>query len=276
MIATITRISKMALDRTRGTTISRVNTNSHLHRTPHGSLAPTIEMIRAIDLTKQQLPNLPRIDVPGGYRLVEDGDASTAATKLPKVFETFSSDLKSCYESPLLQRVLAKLLLVPMTIEGCRLLANEGDVRGASSLYLIHDVNLIIEKVLDEKGIGAGSLTCRSPPWNSDRPDLVWQFSPDRDLLQLKYKNARMLRGTDWDPIFTNSGMVVLDFKPGGKVYDDDDNIVKYLFCSSDDDNWTFRQLLLAVIIYSFRKEGILAPHARRMIRQWKMSGEIE
>lgn len=146
--------------------------------------APTIEMIRAIDLAKQRLPNLPRIDAPGGYRLDDD---STLATKLPKVFETFSDDLKSCYDSPLLQRVLAELLLAPMTIDESRLLVGEGDVRVASALYLIHEVNLIIENVLDAKGLGAGNLKCHSP---SDRPDLVWQFSSDRDLLQLKYKNT--------------------------------------------------------------------------------------
>ncbi|KAK0433564.1 hypothetical protein EV421DRAFT_2040157 [Armillaria borealis] len=264
---------------------------------------PTIEMMRAIDLAKQRLPNLRRIDVPGEYRLDDD---STTATKLPKVFETFSDDLKSCYESPLLQRVLAELLLAPMMVDGSHLLVGEGDVRVASALYLIHQVNLIIEKVLDAKGLGAGSLKCRSPP---DRPDLVWQFSSDRDLLQLKYKNTKILRATDWDPIVTNTGpdskrklvnqqevstllehnavpiarqatkygcstsssgvvavfdydgVVILDFKPGGEGYDDIDNTVKYLFCGSDDVNWTFRQLLLAVIIYSFRKEGVLGTH---------------
>ncbi len=146
--------------------------------------APTIEIIRAIDLAKQRLPNLPRIDAPGGYRLDDD---STLATKLPKVFETFSDDLKSCYDSPLLQRVLAELLLAPMTIDESRLLVGEGDVRVASALYLIHEVNLIIENMLDAKGLGAGNLKCHSP---SDRPDLVWQFSSNRDLLQLKYKNT--------------------------------------------------------------------------------------
>ncbi|SJL15781.1 uncharacterized protein ARMOST_19286 [Armillaria ostoyae] len=256
---------------------------------------PTIEMIRAVDLAKQRLPNIRQIDVPGGYRLDDD---STAATKLPKVFETFSNDLKSCYESPLLQRVLAELLLAPMMVDGSHLLVGEGDVRVASALYLIHQVNLIIEKVLDAKGLGGGSLKCRSLP---DCPDLVWQFSSDRDLLQLKYKNTKILRATDWDPIVANTGpdskqklvnqqevstllehnavpiasgvvavfdydgMVILDFKPGGEGYDDVDNTVKYLFCGSDDVNWTFRQLLLAVIIYSFRKEGVLGTHGKHV-----------
>ncbi len=55
-----------------------------------------------------------------------------------------------------------------MTIDESRLLVGEGDVRVASALYLIHEVNLIIENVLDAKGLGAGNLKCHSP---SDRPD---------------------------------------------------------------------------------------------------------
>ncbi len=65
--------------------------------------------------------------------------------------------------------------------------------------------------------------------------------------------------------VFDYDGMVVLDFKPGGKGYDDDKNAVKYLFCSSDDDSWTFRQLLLAAIIYCFRKEGVLGAHGEQV-----------
>ncbi len=67
--------------------------------------------------------------------------------------------------------------------------------------------------------------------------------------------------------------MAVLDFKPGGKGYDDDKNAVKYLFCSSDDDSWTFRQLLLAAIIYCFRKEGVLGAHGEQVFI-WTVDSE--
>ncbi|KAK0469168.1 uncharacterized protein EV420DRAFT_1658541 [Desarmillaria tabescens] len=224
-------------------------------------MTSTIKMIRAIDVVKQRLPNLPRTDAlsTGYMRLDEDSASSTAATELPKAFETFMT-------------------------EEHHLLVSAADVNHVSTLYLIHHVNLIIARVLDEKGLGTRSLRCCSPSQDSDRPDLVWQFSLDGhrfcDLFQLKYKAIQtkalpiVQQATEYGcgvsssgvvAVFDYDGMVALDFKLGGEMYDNKVNPVKYLFCSSNDDNWTFCQLLLAVIIYCFHKKGILDSDAHEV-----------
>lgn len=90
-----------------------------------------------------------RGSVPGAYSETSSSGLSTSRVEAPKVITAFpQGTFMACLQRPGLQQVLNQIQLFPITPEVSHHLVTEGDVERASALYLLHDVNLIIENYL--------------------------------------------------------------------------------------------------------------------------------
>ena len=136
------------------------------------------------------LPNLTG-SAAGPYRPISGHSGhSTAIAHAPKTIEAFPNNFFQNYiQSPALQAVL-QTQLNNIPIERSHNLASEGDIERAAALYLVHDVNLIFERLLTNLGIPANEYECvgQSTSGNS-RPDIKFRVQ-DQIILVLEYKRT--------------------------------------------------------------------------------------
>ncbi|KAK0194728.1 hypothetical protein F5146DRAFT_1119881 [Armillaria mellea] len=263
-------------------------------------------MIPAIDIVNQPLPSLPYDITPSGYRTTKPSSQSTANTDPPKVFYLFGEELLRCYNSSLLQTVLNDTSLEPITIECGHYLRTEGDVERASTLYLLHPVNLIIEKVLEAKNALPYKCLSQHTEGNS-RTDVLWTLISD--LLKMENKNTQMIRKADWETIVANNKadaqqLIMEQYDSQGSMLEANAEPIsrqaaKYglqetslgvvavfdwhhlvildfkpvgdsegtrYHFCEEDNAWTFRKLLLAVFIYCCRKGGIIGQDGKQIL----------
>ena len=115
---------------------------------------------------------------------------STAVAEAPKTIAAFPDNtFQNCMLSPALQAAL-QIQLNGITTETSHNLATEGDIERAAALYLIHDVSIIFERLLNRLGFAAGEYQCigKTTSVNS-RPDIMFIVRGQPDLV-LEYKRA--------------------------------------------------------------------------------------
>ncbi|OBZ79751.1 hypothetical protein A0H81_01324 [Grifola frondosa] len=144
------------------------------------------------------LPAVPG-SAPGSYYQVQLSGQSTSIAAAPKTIIAFPTDAFTyCLQSPALQHSL-QIQLPEATIERSHNLATEGDVERAGAVYLLHDVNLIIEDLLiNHLYIDPANIQCAGQSTTgASRPDMKYVVNGATFLI-LEYKHTNVLRNCDW------------------------------------------------------------------------------
>jgi len=137
----------------------------------------------------QQLPQV-RGAAAGSYESVGPSGHSTSVTHAPKTIINFAANFfQNCLQSPALQLALQGQLNNVGT-ESSHNLATEGDIERAGALYLVHDVNLIIESLLPLINIPVAQFYCIGQSTSgTSRPDIKFVVQ-NRTVLVLEYKRV--------------------------------------------------------------------------------------
>jgi len=138
----------------------------------------------------QHLPQV-RGTTPGAYVKVGPNGHSTNIAKAPKTIIAFAANtFQHCLQSPALLQAL-KVQLNTVDTEASHSLLTEGDIERAGALYLVHDVNLIVEKgLLPQLHIAVDHFLCvGQSTTGSSRPDIKFVVN-DKTVLILEYKRA--------------------------------------------------------------------------------------
>lgn len=126
----------------------------------------------------------------GPYQTVSPSGHSTSNTNPPKTLVAFDPNTFQHLQSPALQHAL-QVQLNPVETEASHNLATEGDIERAGALYLVHDVNLIVEKgLLPQLHIPVAQFQCVGQSTSgSSRPDIKFVVQ-NRTVLILEYKRT--------------------------------------------------------------------------------------
>lgn len=89
------------------------------------------------------------------------------------------------------------------------------------------------------------------------------------NAVNLVRQGSKYSKECDLIVLFNYQDMIVLDFAPGGRKWDNLDNPMNYYFLSGENNGLTFRQLLLAAFIYGMRKVGLMANNGKWLVF-WK------
>ncbi|KAK0440496.1 hypothetical protein EV421DRAFT_1815371 [Armillaria borealis] len=142
-----------------------------------------------------------RGSAPGNYTTASSSGQSTSLKRPPKTITTFPA--QDTFQA-LLQRLngLGLVLNQPifrMLTEQSHHLITEGDVERASALYLLHDVNLIIENYLvNQLGLPALTIECLAQSTGGrSRPDIKYMVG-NVVVLIVEFKNVNTLHDNDW------------------------------------------------------------------------------
>ena len=130
---------------------------------------------------------------PGQYQTISSSGHSTSNAFAPKTITAFPENtFQLCLQSAALQKALLVQLHIVET-ESSHKLDTEGDIERAAAIYLVHDVNLIIEKGL------LPLLACPNIPvqfhclgqstTGLSRPDIKFVVN-NKTVLILEYKRA--------------------------------------------------------------------------------------
>ncbi|KAJ7159942.1 hypothetical protein C8R43DRAFT_1177520 [Mycena crocata] len=137
-----------------------------------------------------------------GYRPAGGGGAgSSQRHEPPTVFVSIDeTKLHGLIADSKVQEALDVLHPV-VSVEAGHILATEADVERAAHVYLLHDVNKIIQDYLDfEFGAGVKTLVCNSQATeHSARTDTSWSID-GRTILVLEAKKCRTILESDWTP----------------------------------------------------------------------------
>ncbi len=137
----------------------------------------------------QQLPQV-RGAAAGTYQTVSSSGHSTSIARAPKTIIAFAANTFQHLQSPALQQALT-VQLNAVDTESSHNLATEGDIERAGALYLVHDVNLIIERgLLPHLHIPVAQFFCvGQSTTGTSRPDIKFVVQ-NRTVLILEYKRA--------------------------------------------------------------------------------------
>jgi hypothetical protein len=138
----------------------------------------------------QHLPQV-RGAAAASYQTVTSSGHSTSIARPPKTIIAFAPNtFQHCLQSPALQQAL-QVQLNAVETESSHNLATEGDIERAGALYLVHDVNLIIEKgLLPRLNIPVAQFFCAGQSTSgTSRPDIKFVVR-NRTVLILEYKRA--------------------------------------------------------------------------------------
>jgi hypothetical protein len=138
----------------------------------------------------QHLPQIRGADA-GSYKTVSSSGVSTDLARAPKTIIAFPPNtFQHCLQSPALHQAL-QVQLFAVETESSHDLATEGDIERAGALYLIHDVNLIIERgLLPRLSIPVAQFFCLGQSTSGrSRPDIKFVVK-DKTVLILEYKRA--------------------------------------------------------------------------------------
>ncbi|KAK0440494.1 hypothetical protein EV421DRAFT_1737162 [Armillaria borealis] len=159
-----------------------------------------------------------RGSAPGPYSNTHSSGLSTSTTLPPKTLmyfpgaygpaQAFAQFLQGLNQ---LQQSLVQLQLPPTTPETSHNLVTEGDVVRASALYLLHDVNLIIENYfINHLNIQALAIECIGESSDGhSRPDIKYMVG-GRAVLIVEFKNINTLDDNDW----TRHSLITRDHSP--------------------------------------------------------------
>ena len=126
----------------------------------------------------------------GPYQTVSSSGHSTSNTTPPMTLVAFDPNTFQHLQSAALQHAL-QVQLNPVETEASHSLATEGDIERAAALYLVHDINLIVEKgLLPQLHIPVAQFSCigQSTSGNS-RPDILFVVQ-NKTVLVLEYKRT--------------------------------------------------------------------------------------
>ncbi|KAK0450282.1 uncharacterized protein EV420DRAFT_745836 [Desarmillaria tabescens] len=140
-----------------------------------------------------------RGSTPGPYSVVQTSGHSTSIARAPKTLVPFPGDaFTNCLQSPTLLHSL-QIQVLPITTERSHNLATEGDIERAAAIYLLHDVNLIIEDLLINRlHINPAAVECLGQSTTgTSRPDIKYVVN-GRTILIVEYKHTDSLRDNDW------------------------------------------------------------------------------
>ena len=132
-----------------------------------------------------------RGSAPGQYQTITSSGHSTSIAVAPKTIIAFPANtFQVCLQSPALQQALHVQLHIVGT-EASHNLATEGDIERAAAIYLVHDVNLIIEKgLLPLLDIPVDQFQCLGQSiTGASRPDITFVVN-DEIVLILEYKRT--------------------------------------------------------------------------------------
>ncbi len=137
----------------------------------------------------QHLPQI-RGAAAGSYQPVSSSGHSTSIARAPKTIIAFPANtFQHCLQSPALQQAL-QVQLNAVETESSHDLATEGDIERAGALYLVHDVNLIIESLLPLINIPVAQFYCIGQSTSgTSRPDIKFVVQ-NRTVLVLEYKRV--------------------------------------------------------------------------------------
>jgi hypothetical protein len=139
----------------------------------------------------QHLPPV-RGSAAGAYQTVSSSGHSTSIAKAPKTIIAFAANtFQHCLQSPALLHALQTQLNTVGT-EASHDLLTEGDIERAGALYLVHDVNLIIEQLLPHlpTPIPVTQFLCvGQSTTGTSRPDIKFVVK-GKTVLILEYKRA--------------------------------------------------------------------------------------
>jgi hypothetical protein len=126
----------------------------------------------------------------GPYYEVSPSGLSTSIIKPPKTLVAFDPNTFPQLQSPALQQAL-QVQLNPVETEASHNLATEGDIERAGALYLVHDVNLIVEKgLLPHLNIAVDQFQCVGQSTTGfSRPDIKFVVNGEIVLI-LEYKRT--------------------------------------------------------------------------------------
>ena len=127
----------------------------------------------------------------GAYQPVSSSGHSTSIARPPKTLVAFPANtFQNCLQSPALQHAL-QTQLSAVSVESSHDLATEGDIERAGALYLVHDVNLIIENgLLPRLNIQVNQFSCVGQSTSgTSRPDIKFVVG-NRTVLILEYKRT--------------------------------------------------------------------------------------
>jgi len=127
----------------------------------------------------------------GPYQTISSSGHSTSIAVAPKTIIAFPQNtFQLCLQSPALQQALHVQLHIVET-ESSHNLATEGDIERAAAIYLVHDVNLIIEKgLLPRLHIPVNQFQCVGQSTTGlSRPDIKFVVN-NKTVLILEYKRT--------------------------------------------------------------------------------------
>jgi len=126
----------------------------------------------------------------GTYYSVQSSGHSTSNATAPKTIVAFPADTFTGLQSPALTAAL-QTQFRSIELEVSHNLATEGDIERAAALYLLHDVNLIIERGLfPALHINANTLQCLGQSTTgTSRPDIKYTVN-GRTVMIVEYKHT--------------------------------------------------------------------------------------
>lgn len=132
-----------------------------------------------------------RGSAPDKYQTITSSGHSTSIAIAPKTIIAFPANtFQVCLQSPALQQALHVQLHIVGTEEASHNLVTEGDIERAAAIYLVHDVNLIIENLLPRLHIAVNQFQCVGQSTTGlSRPDIKFVVN-NKTVLILEYKRT--------------------------------------------------------------------------------------
>ncbi|KAK0200005.1 hypothetical protein DFS33DRAFT_212261 [Desarmillaria ectypa] len=155
-------------------------------------------MLSGIQTISLPLPAI-RGSTPGHYHTVDSSGHSTSIARAPKTLAPFPANaFTNCLHSPTLQPSL-QIQVPPIVVERSHSLATEGDIERAAAIYLLHDVNLIIEDLLiNHLHVNLPAIGCLGQSTTgTSRPDIKYVVN-GHTILIVEYKHTDAFRDNDW------------------------------------------------------------------------------
>ncbi|KAJ3566408.1 hypothetical protein NP233_g7031 [Leucocoprinus birnbaumii] len=156
----------------------------------------------------------------GDYYIVGSSGHSTSIARPPKTIIAFADNtFGNSLQSPALQQAL-QVQLNAVETESSHDLATEGDIERAGALYLVHDINLIIERgLLPRLNIPVNQFYCVGQSTSgTSRPDIKFVVN-GIPVLILEYKRTNTLRESDWTGALVTADrtaqQIINDIPPG-------------------------------------------------------------
>ncbi|KAJ7205888.1 hypothetical protein C8J57DRAFT_1404961 [Mycena rebaudengoi] len=151
--------------------------------------------ISGSDLLKAQLP---KIDPPSKdyYPITASAPSTEEIDPLAGLVAIAPDDLPNVEEDNIMAKALESMH-VRLATEESHVLKTEGDVERVTHLYLLHEINQIMEEYLSIRYPRQRFLCCSQSTEDRARTDIIWTIG-EQTILVLEMKRCNVIRKDDW------------------------------------------------------------------------------